>query len=117
MQQNRTTRSSCRPSQQTRKTGPRQNFRQAVQAPWCRKTYAGWWQPRLADRPFTYSQIIPALLAGHFVLSDLPDRRMLLACTVILRGHARQCAPRLFPHPAEAEMVDQVVEERAHLAG
>jgi hypothetical protein len=42
---------------------------------------------------------------------------MLLACTVILRGHARQCAPRLFPHPAEAEMVDQVVEERAHLAG
>jgi hypothetical protein len=50
-------------------------------------------------------------------LSDLPDRWMLLGCTVILRGHARQCATRLFPHPAEAEMVDQVVEERAHLAG
>jgi drug/metabolite transporter (DMT)-like permease len=34
--------------------------------------------------PFTYSQIIWALLAGYFVFGDLPDRWMLLGCTVIV---------------------------------
>ena len=34
--------------------------------------------------PFTYSQIIWALLAGYFVFGDLPYRWMLLGCTVIV---------------------------------
>ena len=34
--------------------------------------------------PFTYSQIIRALLAGWFVFGDLPDLWILLGCTVIV---------------------------------
>jgi len=34
--------------------------------------------------PFTYSQIIWALIAGYFVFGDLPDVWMLLGCTVIV---------------------------------
>jgi len=34
--------------------------------------------------PFTYSQIIWALIAGYFVFGDRPDRWMLLGCTVIV---------------------------------
>jgi drug/metabolite transporter (DMT)-like permease len=34
--------------------------------------------------PFTYSQIIWALIAGYFVFGDVPDVWMLLGCTVIV---------------------------------
>ena len=34
--------------------------------------------------PFTYSQVIRALLAGWFVFGDLPDRWTLPGCTVIV---------------------------------
>jgi drug/metabolite transporter (DMT)-like permease len=34
--------------------------------------------------PFTYSQIIWALIAGYFVFGDRPDVWMLLGCTVIV---------------------------------
>jgi drug/metabolite transporter (DMT)-like permease len=34
--------------------------------------------------PFTYSQIIRALIAGYIALGDLPDLWMLLGCTVIV---------------------------------
>jgi drug/metabolite transporter (DMT)-like permease len=34
--------------------------------------------------PFTYSQIIWALILGYLVFGDLPDLWMLLGCTVIV---------------------------------
>jgi drug/metabolite transporter (DMT)-like permease len=34
--------------------------------------------------PFTYSQIIWALILGYLVFGDLPDIWMLLGCTVIV---------------------------------
>jgi drug/metabolite transporter (DMT)-like permease len=34
--------------------------------------------------PFTYSQIVWALILGYLVFGDLPDIWMLLGCTVIV---------------------------------
>jgi drug/metabolite transporter (DMT)-like permease len=44
--------------------------------------------------PFTYSQIIRALLAGYFIFDDLPDLRMLLGCTVIVARASSSCTAR-----------------------